>query len=144
MSRPFYSFGSFPLVVLLAALTTGCGTIYSDVYSPRRSRFVPPVERTVRTELPPETTTTTTTTTTIPADAGMLAPGAPLDAAPAAPASPDMLPDAAAGVPGLETVPGMEAAPAPAPGMDAVPAPAPGMEAAPAPEGMAPEAPGMQ
>lgn len=141
MSRPFYNLRSFSLVLLVAGCATACSnkTIYSDVYSPGRSRFVPPVERTVATELPPETTTTTTTTTTtIPADGAMLAPSDPVvlpDAAQPAPGLPGM--EAAPAVPGLEPVPaapGMEAAPA-VPGMEAAPAPAapaPGDPAAPA------------
>jgi hypothetical protein len=39
MSRRTFSF--FPLLAMLVAVT-GCGTIYSDVYAPKRNHFVPP------------------------------------------------------------------------------------------------------
>jgi hypothetical protein len=44
-------------------MVNGCSrkTIYSDVYSPKRNYYVAPVEKTVVTDLPPETKTHSTT-----------------------------------------------------------------------------------
>lgn len=94
---------------LLAALTlalAGCGTIYDDMYSPRRSRFVPPKPKATIApidELPP-----------VDAAPVILPPPATLDPAPLDPAAPPVAPDAL-GIPGMEpmpAVPGMEPVPA--------------------------------
>lgn len=93
----------FPLLTAALTLTlTGCGTIYDDMYSPRRSRFVPPPPKATEAEveLPPVDTSS-------PSD---ILPPPPAD--PTAPAPADPL-----GIPGMEPMPG-----APAPGMEPVPA----------------------
>lgn len=113
MSRPFLGFRTLSLVIITAGFSAGCETIYSDVYSPKRSRFVAPVERTVVTELPPESA------------ASALPPVAPVEMAPA----PVIMPEAAPVDPGMEPapgLPGMEAAPAD----PAMPAPVPAVDPA--------------
>ncbi len=120
MSRQTIGFRTFSLVILVAGISTGCETIYSDVYSPRPNRFVAPVEQSAAVQLPTETETT------------ILPPSGPVEIAPAPPVMPEAAPEPS--IPGLEPVPGMEAAPAdPAmgadPAMDAAPAdPAMGMQ----------------
>jgi hypothetical protein len=125
MFRPIRTFCTLGLLAGTAVLLEGCGqkTIYSDMYSPKRSRFVANVERTTPTELPPETTTTTTTT--VFPEASPLQPPADMGVPP--PAEPPV-------IPGMEPAPAapLDAAP---PGMDAAPAPdaaPPAMDAAPA------------
>lgn len=102
MSRPFRRL--LPLLALALA-ATGCSTIYSDMYSPRRSRFVPPA---------PKSTVKIEDIETKKADGA----GPNAGAAPAA--DPLGLPPAA-GVPGLPADPAAGGAMAPAP---AAPAPA--------------------
>ncbi len=72
------------VIVTVATISlTGCSSIYSDTYSPRRSRFVAPAPRVAATDadvLPPVDTTTTSTTTVLPP------PVAPAPSLPPAPA----------------------------------------------------------
>ena len=134
MFRPMRNLSPLTVVLGAAVLVAGCSqkTIYSEMYSPKRNRFVATVERPVPTELPPEATTTITETTIVPQVPAAPMPGG-FDAVPE-PATPPE-------IPGLEPVPGapMDAAPAApidAAPMDAAPAApmdaAPGMDAAPA------------
>ena len=114
MSRPLRTICTLSLALAAVTFQTGCGTIYTDVYSPKRSYFKAPVEVAAPTVLPSETTTTTTT----------VFPSAP-EGLPPAPVVPDAAP--------APEIPGMEAAPAPAPAdpaMEAAPAAPPAMDGA--------------
>ena len=120
MFRPIRTFCTLGLLAGTAVLLEGCGqkTIYSDMYSPKRSRFVANVERTTPTELPPETTTTTTTSTVFP-EASPLQPPADMGVPP--PPEPPVIPgmEPAQAAPADAAPPAMDAAP---PAMDAAPA----------------------
>jgi hypothetical protein len=132
MFRPLRKFCTLTVILGTAVLVEGCSqkTIYSEMYSPKRNRFVATVERQTVTELPPETTTTTTTTTVMPQAAPLPAPGLEGMVVPE-PATPPE-------IPGLEAVPAAPMDAAPAAPMDAAPAapldaaPAAPMDAAPA------------
>jgi len=78
----------FPVTLLaICVLSSGCDTVYSDMYSPRRNYFVPPKEKKPEVPIPLEETVTT------PADApGVLPPPAP-SAAPLIPPAPTTPPD---------------------------------------------------
>jgi hypothetical protein len=86
MSRPS-PLPRFLILACVAALPVGCKTVYSDVYSPRRNYYHPPVEKKV--ELPVDKKASST-------------PVAPGPAAPAA-------------IPGLAPAPDILPMPAPAP-----------------------------
>jgi hypothetical protein len=76
----------FPAALLGICLTfSGCKTVYSDMYSPRRSYFVPPKEK--KPEVPPliEETVTPSTSET---PAGLLPSPAPSSAPAPAPTTP--------------------------------------------------------
>jgi hypothetical protein len=110
-------------LALVAVSLAGCGTIYDDMYSPRRSRFTPPAEKREPTTLP---------------DSGPIPAG---DTTP-------IQPDSSTGGAELPPPPPMDAGAAPLPGMDAA---VPGMDAAAPPEApadpaatpMTPEVPGL-
>ena len=111
MSRPIRPL--LPVVLAASSLAfVGCGTIYSDMYSPRRSRFVPPP--------PPATPPLLETAPIPPGDTTPLSPmpsSAPMAVPPAPPPPLDIPPP----IPGLDPIPN---APLPAdPAAPAVPAP---------------------
>ncbi len=92
MSRPVRFF--IPAIFVSFTLAaTGCKTVYSDMYSPRRNHFIPKKEK---PKAAPEIPVLETTPTTTPAPDLGLPPAAPTSApAPVAPA------DAAPMIPGL-------------------------------------------
>src|SRR5690349_4766765 len=124
MSRP----SQYVFVVVLVAVNlgfAGCGTIYDDMYSPRRSRFVPDKPKPKSTsEAGPIPPGDTTPSNPVPSTAPSVLP--PPSPPPAVPST----------VPGLEPVP-----PAPAPLPGAAPAPPAEPGAPPAPDGAAPPVP---
>jgi hypothetical protein len=86
-------------LLLVASLAlTGCKTVYSDMYSPRRNRFVPPPKPVEKSDvLPPPTTGTP----------NIVTPGPDAFTAPAP----------TTGVPGMQADPGSGAMVAPVPGL---------------------------
>jgi hypothetical protein len=81
MLRPS-TFATVFLSLCAVALFGGCGTIYSDMYSPRRNYFKPVKDKPKPAEVLPETTITTPLPPTLPAPPPVPPPvSAPLEGA---------------------------------------------------------------
>ena len=105
-------------LALSAVLLAGCGTIYDDMYSPRRSRYTKPVEKREKSTV---------------SDSGPIPAG---DTTP-------LQPDSSTGPTAPPAMPPVDPAAAPIPGMDPAAPPAdPGM-APPADPAMTPGVPGL-
>jgi hypothetical protein len=88
----------FPATLLASCVVfSGCKTVYSDMYSPRRNYFVPPKEKPKEISIPIEEIAPPSTPET---PAGLLPP-APPSAAPVTPPPPAPADPALPAIPGL-------------------------------------------
>lgn len=101
MFRPARLFLLATLVTSTAVLS-GCGTIYSDMYSPKRNRFVPPAKPKPTTpELPPVDTMAPVAPDVMSAPPAPMDNSTPLVTPDAPPALPDAAPADTMTIPGL-------------------------------------------